>query len=411
MNDLAANEAVLRQNSLIVNSEAARRPRNSPMNRRAFLTGMGLGGAALLLSPLHLPAVFKKDAEELLFCIGSFGEGDDGTLRILSIQHEEPSVLHSMPSTRPSAIARHPYRLLLYVANDVSRYQYRPRGTVETFAVDQATGILELVGRQALSLSATRPRSLAVSPDGGSLLVAAFGGGAYNVLPIDESGLPGAPSGIFKQIGHGEHPIEQASAHPSHVLFHPETGVAVAADYGADRLDILTADCGDIRTGRLKMTRRISCAAGSGPREISLHSGGKLFAVRYALRPALAAFRIISENKLRTIAQIPFNSAPTAICFHPQHHVLYATQNQSRSEALLTAWRVDAEKGALQPVGGIALPVRGVTAMHAAQSTLWMASERGLVAAELDTETGEARRACIAKAIPNVSVLMALRES
>lgn len=411
MSDLAANEVVLRQNSLIVNSEAAHRPRNSHVNRRAFLTGMGLGGAALLLSPLHLPEVFRKDAEGLLFCIGSFGERDGGTLHMLRIQRGKPSVLYSMPSTRPSAIARHPHRSLLYVANDVSRYQYQPRGTVETFAVDQATGILELVGRQALSLSATRPSSLAVSPDGGSLLVAAFGGGAYNVLPIDKSGLPGAPSSILKQIGHGENLIEQASAHPSHIVFHSETGIAVAADYGADRLDILTADCDDIRTGRLKITSRIPCAAGSGPREIALHSGGKLFVVRYALRPALAAFRITSENKVMATAQVPFNSAPTAICFHPEHHVLYATQNQGRREALLTAWCVDAEKGSLQPVGGIALPVREVTAMHAAQSTLWMASERGLVVAELDTETGEARRARIAKAIPNVHVLMALKKS
>jgi 6-phosphogluconolactonase (cycloisomerase 2 family) len=297
------------------------------------------------------------------------------------------------------------------VANDVSRYQYRPRGTVETFAMDQATGILEVVGRQPLSLSATGPRSLAVSPDGGSLLVTAFSGGAYNVLPIDESGLPGAPSCILKQIGHGEHLIEQAHAHPAHIVFHSETGVAIAADYGADRLDILTADCGDIHPGRLKITSRISCAAGSGPREIALHSGGKLFVVRYALSPALTAFRIISENKLMMTAQIPFNSAPTAICFHPERHVLYATQNQGKDEALLTAWRVDTERGALQSVGGVALPVREVTAMHAAQSTLWIASERGLVAAELDTETGEVRRTRIANAIPNVRVLMALKES
>ena len=392
MNDFAANEAALR-NSLIASSEAEPRPRNSPVNRRAFLTGIGLGGTALLLSPLHLPVVFRSDAKEFLLCIGSCGEGDDGTLHMLRIQRGKPSVLHSMPSARPSGIVRHPYRSLLYVANDVSRHQYQPRGTVETFAVDQATGKLELVGRQPLSLSATRPRSVAISPDGRSLLIAAFGGGAYNVLPIDESGLPGAPSSILKQIGHGEHRIEQASAHPSHVLFHPETDVAVASDYGADRLDIITADNDDSGIRRMKVTGRLPCASGSGPREIALHSGGKLFAVRYALRPALTVFRLTSENNLMTTAQIPLDYAPTAIRFHPEHNVLYAAQNQGRNEALLTAWRVEPQTGSLRPMGEIALPAGEIAVMHAEGSTLWFASDRGLLAGELASHTGEPREA------------------
>jgi 6-phosphogluconolactonase len=402
MSDFAANEAALRRNSLIANSEAEPGPRNSRVDRRAFLTGIGLGGAALLLSPLHLPAVFRKDGKEFLFCIGSFGEGDDGTLHMLRIQRGKSSVLHSIPSARPSGIVRHPYRSFLYVANDVSRHQYQPRGTVETFAVDQATGKLKLVGRQPLSLSATRPRSVAISPDGRSLLVAAFGGGAYNVLPIDESGLPGAPSSILKQIGHGEHRIEQASAHPSDVLFHPETGVAVATDYGADRLDIITEDDDDSGNRRLKVTSRIPCAAGSGPKEIALHSGRKLFAVRYALRPALTVFRLTSENKLTTTTQIPLNYGATAICFHPEHNVLYSAQNQGGSEALLMAWRVEPQTGSVRPMGEIAIPAGEITAIHAAGSVLWLGSDRGLIAGELASHTGEPREARSVMPIPGI---------
>lgn len=396
MNDFSANEAPTH---------------NLRVNRRAFLTGMGLGGAAFLLSPLHLPAVLRKEAKAFLFCIGSFCEGDDGTLQMLRIQHGKPSVLHSMPSARPSGIVRHPYRSLLYVANDVSRYQYQPRGTVETFAVDQATGKLELVGRQPLSLSATRPQSVAISPDGRSLLIAAFGGGAYNLLPIGESGLPGAPSSILKQIGHGKHRIEQASAHPSHVLFHPETGVAVATDYGADRLDIITADDDNSGNRRLNVTSRIRCAAGSGPRETALHSGGKLFAVTYALRPALAIFRLSSDNKLMTTAQIPLNSSPTAICFHPEHNVLYVAQNQGGREALLTAWRVEPQTGSLRPMSEIALPARDITAIHAEASILWSASDRGLIAGELASHTGEPREARVVLPIPGIRTLAVIPQT
>lgn len=221
MSDFTSNQAAPHDDSLIGNSETSCVPIGSRVNRRAFLAGIGVGGAALALSPLRLPSVFERGVDDLLLCAGTFGAGDSGTLRLLDIQRDKTRVLSALSSQRPSAIVRHPFRPLLYVANDVSLYQHQPRGTVETFAFDQATGALERVGRQPLSLSATRPQSLSISPDGRSLVVAAFGGGAYNVLPIDDSGLPSAPTTILKQVGHGDHPTEQASAHPSHVLFHP----------------------------------------------------------------------------------------------------------------------------------------------------------------------------------------------
>jgi 6-phosphogluconolactonase (cycloisomerase 2 family) len=410
MNDFARKEDATRRKSLIANAEAGTRPRNSRINRRAFLTGIGLGGAAFILSPLHLPAAFSKDTEDFLLCIGSFGGGDDGTLHTLHIHRGKPSLLHSVHSARPSAIARHPFRSVLYVANDVSRYQYQPRGSAETFAVDPGTGKLDLVGRQPLSLSATRPRSVALSPDGGSLLVAAFGGGAYNVLPIDKSGLPGGLSCILKQIGHGKHRIEQASAHPSHVLFHPETGVAVATDYGADRLDIITPDDDGSGNRRVKIAGRVPCPAGSGPREIALHRGGKLFAVRYTLRPALAVFRFGSDDKLTTTAQIPLHYSPTAICFHPEHNVLYAAENRGRNNALLTAWRVEPQTGSLLPMGEIALPAGEIRAMHAMDSILWLASDRGLIAGDLVPHMGEPREARNVMPISGVRALAVISQ-
>jgi 6-phosphogluconolactonase len=405
MNNFSANVAVSGRNSVMVNPEADARLRHSRPDRRAFLTGIGLGAAEVLLAPLHLRAVFRKEAKDFLFCIGSFDEADDGTLHMLCIRSGKPSVLHSTPSARPSAIVRHPHRPLLYVANDVSRYQYRPRGTVETLAVDQATGKVELVGRQPLSLSATRPRSVAISPDGRSLLVPAFGGGAYNVLPIDESGLPGDPSSIIKQIGYGEHRIEQASAHPSHVLVHPERGIALAADYGADRLDVITADDDDSGQCRMKVTGRLPCAAGSGPAEIALHSGGELFAVRYALRPALAVFRLTPESKLMATAQVRLDDAPTAICFHPEHNVLYAAQNRGRNGSFLTAWRVEPQTGLLRPMSEIALPAGEITAIRAGYSTLWLASDRGLIAGELAPHTGETLETRSVLLIPGIRAL------
>ncbi|HUZ93432.1 MAG TPA: beta-propeller fold lactonase family protein [Edaphobacter sp.] len=402
MNDFTANEAALHQDSLIGNSETSCAPIDSRVNRRTFLTGMGLGGAVLALSPFHLPSVFESRAEDLMLCMGSFGAADAGTLHLLQIQREESRVLYTHPSARPSAIVRHPFRSLLYVANDVSLYRHQPRGTVETFALDPATGTLELVGRQPLSLSATRPRSLAISPDGRSLLVAAFGGGAYNVLTIDKSGLPAVPSGILKQVGQGKHPTEQSSAHPSHVVFHPGTGTAIAADYGAERLDILASDCGEFGVGNMKVAARIPCAVGSGPSKIAIHPDGELFVVAHILRPALAAFRLAPEMKLVPVGHASLHDAPTAICFSSGRNIVFAAQTRGTRQALLTAWTIDPQKGTLQRAAEITLPAGEVASIHPAGSTLWLASDRGMIAVELDRHTGVPREAYRVSSLPNL---------
>lgn len=397
MRDFTDNNAALRRNA-----ESSRAPFGSRVNRRAFLAGMGLGGAAVALSPLHLGSVFESDAEELLLCVGSFGAADAGTLHLLQIRRDNARVLSTCLSERPSAIVRHPFRSLLYVANDVSLYRHQPRGTVETFALDRATGTLELVGRQPLSLSAIRPRSLAVSPDGRSLLVAAFGGGAYNVLTIDESGLPSAPSTILKQVGRGEHPTEQASAHPSDILFHPRTAIAIAADYGADRLDVLDSDRGESGPYNTIVADRFPCIAGSGPSKIAMHPDGVLFVVAHALRPALVAFRLASQMKLVPVGHASLNDVPTAICFSSKNNIVFAAQKRRARQALLTAWRVDPQRGTLRQIYESALPASKITSMHTAETTLWMASDRGIIAVELSSDTGTPSTTYRVSSIPNL---------
>ncbi len=309
MSDFSANDA-----SLHPNSETPCARVDSRVNRRAFLAGMGLGGAIFAISP-HVRSIFEDGEGELLGCVGSFGSADPGTLHLLHVQSGNTRVLTTHPSARPAAIVRHPFRPLLYVANDVSLYQHQPRGTVETFAFDQATGKLELVGRQPLSLSATQPRSLAISPDGRSLLVAAFGGGAYNVLQIDESGLPSAPTAILKQVGRGEHETQQASSHPSYVVFHPRKGIAIAADYGAERLDILTCDDGDSGTGKMNVAARISCVCRERTLEDRDASGRRTLCCRARLTSSARSLPLRFQMKSVPIGHASLNNAPTADLF------------------------------------------------------------------------------------------------
>jgi 6-phosphogluconolactonase len=122
----------------------------------------------------------------------------------------------------------------LFVANDVELYDRLPRGSVESFRIG-AAGRLTYLARTALSLSATHPRSMAVSPDGNLLAVAAYEGGIYNLFAIGtDSGLS-APCAIFKDVG---------CAHPHTLLFDDNGRRLIASDFHSGRLSVFGVDGG-----------------------------------------------------------------------------------------------------------------------------------------------------------------------
>jgi len=120
----------------------------------------------------------------------------------------------------------------LFAVNQIAEFQGLPSGSVESFSVDAATGCLTRVSRQGLSLSATMPKSLTVSPDGRHLVVAVYGGGSYNVLPVAPNGEIGRVTQAVKEIGCGK------AAHPHSVVFHPSGRFVIAKDMGIDRVSV-----------------------------------------------------------------------------------------------------------------------------------------------------------------------------
>src|ERR1700761_977948 len=138
--------------------------------RREFLRG-----AASLAASRRLPAQARQFA---------YIASRDGAVHAFAIQNEQWVETQTLPSASPAAMVLHTARKVLYVANDVDQHQGIPCGTVEVFRVRSTDGGLTLVQRRPLSLSATGPRHLAISPDGSLLAVSAYGGGVYNLLPI-----------------------------------------------------------------------------------------------------------------------------------------------------------------------------------------------------------------------------------
>jgi 6-phosphogluconolactonase (cycloisomerase 2 family) len=119
------------------------------------------------------------------------------------------------------------------------------------------------------------------------MVVAVYGGGAYNVLPIDGGGRIGRVKQVIKEIGHGADANIQATAHPHSVVFDDSGKFVVGTDFGCDRINVFAFE--DERLGRIE---RIATPAGSGPSEVWLAESGLEMVVAHRLGGFRARYRV-----------------------------------------------------------------------------------------------------------------------
>jgi 6-phosphogluconolactonase len=173
------------------------------------------------------------------------------------------------------------------------------------------------------------------------VVVAVHGGGAYNVLSLDEDGRLGRVSGILKEVGSGPHPL-QAAAHPAAVMFDRE-GRVLTADQGSDRLNVLA-----LNEGELSVSSRCEVSAGSGPGCMVLHPGGRRVYVAHALNGSVSSFAYDASGSLRC-RQTVFARAMgevAALAMHPSGEVLYSSHGDA-----VQSWKIDGDGGLA--VGGV----------------------------------------------------------
>lgn len=231
-------------------------------------------------------AIGRNDVDKAYGYIGS-SEPDRGGIEVFRIEGDRWNRVQRVPCRAPAYLLLHPNHRFLYVANAVALDEGLPRGTVDVFSIDGHDGFLTHVQRQALSLSGTEPRGLAVTPDGQYLIVAVYGGGAYNVLQIWENGTVGHVRRIFKELGCGVHTDHQRTPHPHTVRFDAAGRFLLASDLGCDQLSAFTLP----GNGVLERSSKALTAGGAGPGSIMPHPGGSVLYVMNELRPAISCHR------------------------------------------------------------------------------------------------------------------------
>lgn len=336
---------------------------NAQWSRRAFLQSAGYTSALGILSGV---APWGKASVEYprtgittprFAYVASSAKGINGAnetaasgIHVFDVRKERWQWKQSIVSRSPASLALHPGQRFLYAVNEVDEYEGLPRGTVEAYMIE-SDGRLTLINRQPLSLSGTRPRHVAISPDGNYLVVAIHAGGAYNVLPIAPDGMIGRVTGIFKEVGAGLRPDHQASAHPHTAAFSSTGQYLLATDLGCDRVSVFT-----VQNGRILRTHLVMSRPASGPGHLAVGPTGEFLYVSNTLDGSIACYRMHTGGILELQHEVRAADTSPACTHEAEYRSALAISPSGRflySGALdkgICVWKIDLATGKLSLV-------------------------------------------------------------
>ncbi len=320
-------------------------------NRRAFLSTAGLTVAAAA-SPRFLTAESTPASATSVACIASANQ-----IQLFHVRGDDWLPLTEATACEaPRSLALHPVHDIVYVAHDTPQYLGLPRASISAWSINHHTGTLLPMSHVPLTLSATHPRHISISPDGRTLLVTATGGGAYNIFSLASDGSILPTAHTLKQTGRGPHPL-QSSAQPRTSVFHPTSSIAYACDFGSDRIDQL-----DLSAEAPSITSRTPLTPGSGPQHIALHPSGTMLITASQLQPTLHLVAIDKnyhhvDTSLQHLS-LDFASAGP-LCFSPSGDTLYATATTASQASSLFAFQVDHASHRLHQLASSQLPAVG----------------------------------------------------
>ena len=259
----------------------------------------------------------------------------------------------------PSFLALHPNNKVLYAIAEVNDVNGKKGGGVSAFAIDPASGKLTLLNQQ--TSGGAGPCYVATDPSGKVAMVANYGGGSVESLPIKEDGSLGEPATFVQHTGKGPTPRQKGpNAHSINAS--PDGRFALAADLGLDKVLIYRIDPATAKLTPNDPPHASTPPAG-GPRHLAFHPNGKYVYVNNEMAMSVTVFAYDAEkgslSEIGTVDTIPggekSNRFSTAeIQVHPNGKFVYVS---NRGHDSITCYSVDEASGKLTlasntPTGG-----------------------------------------------------------
>jgi 6-phosphogluconolactonase len=256
-------------------------------------------------------------------------------------------------TANPSFLAIHPNQRFLYAANEISRYEGQPAGSVSAFSIDATSGQLKLLNQ--VSSRGSGPCHVALDKTGKWLFVANYNGGSVAAFPVHGDGTLGEASAFVQHSGSSVNPQRQHGPHAHVATVSPDNRFILVADLGSDQVFVYRLDPSK---GSLAPNDPpfVKVAPGSGPRHLAFRPDGRFTYVVNEMMSTVTTFGYDaghgSLQELQTLSTLPegFNGANSTaeIAVHPNAKFLYAS---NRGHDSIAIFQIDPAKGTLTASG------------------------------------------------------------
>lgn len=331
--------------------------KNNQNSRRDFLKKIALGTTFLTLTGKS----FAKNPEpektkEMLVYIGTYTSGKSLSEGIyiykLNLDSGELAPYRIVKNVvEPSYLAIDESRKFLYAVNETEVYEDKKSGAVSAFAIDQKTGDLQFLNKQA-SLGGA-PCYITVSDDEKFVLVANYLGGNASVFPIQSDGSIGASVELKQNSGIGPNKARQEASHAHSINLDSHDKFAYLCDLGLDKIFIYEFDR---KNGKLNPNTKqdfFQTKPGAGPRHFTFHPKKDFAYVINELDSTITALaRDEDAGTLTAIETVPtlpsdFKGENTCADIHitPDGNFLYGS---NRGHDSIVSFKIDEKTGRLE---------------------------------------------------------------
>jgi 6-phosphogluconolactonase len=321
----------------------------------AVTVAVGLA-CVLGLSGLFVPGTHAAEKNQYLVYIGTYTGAKSKGIYVARFDSasgklSEPEL--AAQTVHPTFLALHPNRRFLYAANEIGNFAGTKSGAVSAFAIDAATGKLTLINQQ--SSGGNGPCHLAVDHTGKKVLVANYGGGSIEVLPVKDNGGLGEATAFIQHQGSSVNKQRQEGPHAHFITTDPANRFALTCDLGLDKVLVYRLDAAK---GTLAPNDPAAATLepGSGPRHLAFHPDGRWVYVINELASTMTVFGYAARRgaltTLQTVSTLPDgftgkNNSTAEVQAHPSGQFVYGS---NRGHDSIAVFAVDKQSGRLSLV-------------------------------------------------------------